>query len=997
MDINKIFDGSLDDIANNIFNETKNTTDKAKAIQQQRIGENVRYVIDALKKIETDLRGEYSDVADKLSERITSIKDGQDGRNGADGRDGKDGRPGRDGYPGVKGADGLPGRDGIDGVDGVSVMDANIDFDGSLIITLSNGRVINVGEVVSQDLADKIQVISTMSTNTAVAAITGGTIDGAVIGGTTPAAGTFTTLASTGNYTITRAEPTIVLSNTGQDSWLIAAGGGGNISNGYLGFRNTTDGVTPFQIAPDAIANTAILTSTGLAVTGTLSATGVATFPAGTAALPSITTSGDTNTGVYFPAADTIAFTEGGAEAMRIDSSGNVGIGTATPGAKLQLNTGVTTTVGQIIQMVASQTADVLRVTRSDTNLSLQFTPSGQLSIGDFAAPAATVITTGPSTSTNANLKVSGSNVGNPNIFIQSQQGGGGALGGPTSFVYFGDNNRALSYIGGTKVNAFAANASSDLVFGTTSDISTVAVTERMRIDSSGNVGIGTASPTANYKLTLNTGGISFIGTQAANVTGAIDTQSYSMANGTYQYLSIFKANGLGGGAVGQLFGGYFQGQTGASAYTTGEVAGIKVGTHIKGAGSTITSAFGVIVDDQTVGTNNYGIHLNLSAGTNKYNIYAVGTAQNHFAANVLVGTTTEYNTGFTANANGISIVGTTAPSIALVDSTDTTNYRSWVANSDGVLYLWNLSSTSTRIGVGGVEQVRITHTASANRYITLTGSNGGNPTIGTSAGGLNLTAGGVTGILINATAGATRYLTVTPSNGGNPALGTDAGSLNLTPEGVTSLLVVPVATGNRYVTITASNGAAPIIGTSAGDLAFSPAGTERMRIDSSGNVLVGKSSATANGGDVQVSSGITFPATQVPKSDANTLDDYEEGTWTPSIGGTATYTTQLGFYTKIGRQVTITFDLNILVLGTGSTSNISGAPFTPAAGGNYYTGSVYWENIASSQISVGTFIQGTTGTIFFYTRSTAGTSVVNAPAIIGSGTILRCTMTYFI
>jgi hypothetical protein len=52
---------------------------------------------------------------------------------------------------------------------------------------------------------------------------------------------------------------------------------------------------------------------------------------AGTSAAPSITTTGDTNTGIFFPAADTIAFTEGGAEAMRIDSSGNVGIAYTTP------------------------------------------------------------------------------------------------------------------------------------------------------------------------------------------------------------------------------------------------------------------------------------------------------------------------------------------------------------------------------------------------------------------------------------------------------------------------------------------------------------------------------------------------------------------------------------------------------------------------------------------------------------------------------------------
>jgi hypothetical protein len=66
----------------------------------------------------------------------------------------------------------------------------------------------------------------------------------------------------------------------------------------------------------------------------TLSASGVTTVQAGSAAAPAITTSGDANTGIFFPAADTIAFAEGGVEAMRIDSSGNLGLG-ATPAASL--------------------------------------------------------------------------------------------------------------------------------------------------------------------------------------------------------------------------------------------------------------------------------------------------------------------------------------------------------------------------------------------------------------------------------------------------------------------------------------------------------------------------------------------------------------------------------------------------------------------------------------------------------------------------------------
>jgi hypothetical protein len=89
--------------------------------------------------------------------------------------------------------------------------------------------------------------------------------------------------------------------------------------------------------------------------------------------------------------------------------------------------------------------------------------------------------------------------------------------------------------------------------------------------------------------------------------------------------------------------------------------------------------------------------------------------------------------------------------------------------------------------------------------------------------------------------------------------------------------------------------------------LCFGTNSTERMRIDSSGNLLVGTTTTTANGGVVQVSNGITFPATQVACSNANTLDDYEEGTWTPTVstftGATFTYGAITGgTYIKVGR-----------------------------------------------------------------------------------------------
>jgi hypothetical protein len=138
----------------------KDSVAQAKAVQKQRIGENVQVVVQALKKLEADIRARYDETGKAIEKRVAGIKDGQDGQAGRDGVNGRDGRPGRDGTAGPKGTDGINGNDGRDGTDGVSVTDANIDFDGSLIITLSSGRTINVGEVVAPDLAEKIKVIT---------------------------------------------------------------------------------------------------------------------------------------------------------------------------------------------------------------------------------------------------------------------------------------------------------------------------------------------------------------------------------------------------------------------------------------------------------------------------------------------------------------------------------------------------------------------------------------------------------------------------------------------------------------------------------------------------------------------------------------------------------------------------------------------------------------------------------------------------------------------
>jgi hypothetical protein len=105
---------------------------------------------------------------------------------------------------------------------------------------------------------------------------------------------------------------------------------------------------------------------------------------------------------------------------------------------------------------------------------------------------------------------------------------------------------------------------------------------------------------------------------------------------------------------------------------------------------------------------------------------------------------------------------------------------------------------------------------------------------------------------------------------------------------------------------------------------------------------------------------GITFPATQSASTDVNTLDDYEEGTWTTTISGSSTagsgisYDSRRAEYVKIGRLVTVQVQINIGLVGTSPTGDliVTGLPFTPtnpgggSLGNGLYTGSANMDRI---------------------------------------------------
>ena len=116
----------------------------------------------------------------------------------------------------------------------------------------------------------------------------------------------------------------------------------------------------------------------------------------------------------------------------------------------------------------------------------------------------------------------------------------------------------------------------------------------------------------------------------------------------------------------------------------------------------------------------------------------------------------------------------------------------------------------------------------------------------------------------------------------------------------------------------------------------FGIADVTKMTLNSDGNVKLSNNISVGNATPTTSGAGITFPATQSASSDANTLDDYEEGTWTPVIkfgATTATQTSTATSYTKIGRQVTCFVETYISNLNGGTGDfEVSGLPFTNLA-----------------------------------------------------------------
>ena len=119
--------------------------------------------------------------------------------------------------------------------------------------------------------------------------------------------------------------------------------------------------------------------------------------------------------------------------------------------------------------------------------------------------------------------------------------------------------------------------------------------------------------------------------------------------------------------------------------------------------------------------------------------------------------------------------------------------------------------------------------------------------------------------------------------------------------------------------------------------------GTTALTIAANGQMTLANTPLQLTGGQIQ------FPATQIASADGNTLDDYEEGTWTPTFGGsssnpTVSYNFRYATYVKVGRLVTLNLHLRTSSVSSGSGDVwINGLPFAVDNTSSYTTvGAMY-------------------------------------------------------
>lgn len=447
-------------------------------------------------------------------------------------------------------------------------------------------------------------------------------------------------------------------------------------------------------------------------------------------------------------------------------------------------------------------------------------------------------------------------------------------------------------------------------------------------------------------------------------ITGTLSTTDIAtVGNGTTGYLKINSGNtvlpALSNGD------GIYQGRSAYGALIAGKGSSYDF-YLINGAGSTVMEV--------PTGTVNVAFYGNVTLGDAAGDSHAINGN-----ASLLAGKSITYvgapTTAFVTpedNSVGAAISGSAAGRLLVNGTTEVARWTSTglgVFCTPGVAFEVNKSSAGSTL-FGLFNNADNTNAAShCAVFIGVGGSSGGDPLIRFSVSGVGEWALGQDNsdsdkfkLSRGNALGTNDYLTI--DTNGNVSMGATTLTGALTYGGVT--------------------------------LSNSVTGTGSMVLSASPTI---SGTITASGGQ------IAFPATQSASADANTLDDYEEGTWTPGLsfgGGTTgiTYAGQSGHYTKIGNKVTAWFYIELSNKGSSTgAALLTGLPFTIANVNSQYGaggGLSYWANLTATVVYLGVrgVINSTTAT---FTGATAATDTLAeaSDAAFANDTMINGCITY--
>jgi len=582
------------------------------------------------------------------------------------------------------------------------------------------------------------------------------------------------------------------------------------------------------------VTGAATLDST-LGVTGLISADGKVKFPAGSAGAPSFYSGTDTNTGLYFSAADEISITTASTQRVVVDSSGRVVIGASNARGNF-----LNSTFDARLQVEGADQA-----TSTISSVANSASDHAMLLLGRSRG-----------TSVGSNTVVqSGDNLGE--LIFQGSDG--------SQFV------QAAAVTGECDGTPGANDMPGRLVFSTTGD-GAATLSERLRIDSSGNVGIGTSSPTSKFDVQIASGaGINFTNLSTAPI---IDFQANSVESAGR--IRVDEASGGGimqfatkttGGTVTERLRIDSSGNVGIGETNPSVKLHLKLDTdkHIRFQGN--IGEIGSVPGFQ--GTTDAGALTGLGMRGSDLR-FATGSSERmriDSSGNVGIGTSSPSNNLHVVDSgeNNVRFAGASSSvgTYLLLQNTNTTDGNSSIlegndAQGNGVAQIQfiNVNHTNNEGALafntrpsGGAQTERMRIDSSGRLLVGTTSHSSfdtfvieGHATDGTSAAFIMLKRGTAN------PSGGLGYIRFADSNGGVGA------QINAETDGTWGSNDYP---GQLRFSTTA-DGASSV--------------TERMRIDSSGRLLVNTTSSSATSEDIEDSKGGIRAIPQNSKTSAYTL-----------------------------------------------------------------------------------------------------------------------------